>query len=321
LRPINGEAFFKSDIVTLVIAKLKKMEVSFWESKPDPDRALDNPQLGKSNIFSDWAERYPLIFFTILLMLMQSCVFHKDLLVIQDNLEDEILYDTTLEFHDLGIFSPYVIRPHDQLLIRVNAFTGSTEEFISREMSTQNRVSRQDYEPPSIYFNSYSVTDSGYISLPLLDKVKVTGMTNSDLKEFLDEAYKPYLKLVSTTVKLANSRVTIIGEVEDPGVHYLYQEQNTLMDVIGLAGDFTDFANRKKVKVVRQTEFGAKSVVLDLSRPEFFESEFFYAQPHDVVYIEPVKSKSFDVSARSVGLILSGISLATLIVNVFVRRN
>jgi protein involved in polysaccharide export with SLBB domain len=72
------------------------------------------------------------------------------------------------------------------------------------------------------------------------------------LKTRLDSAYAPYLKFASTNVKLANLRVTILGEVENPGVHYFFNNQTTILEAISLAGDFTDFGNRKKVKLIRR---------------------------------------------------------------------
>jgi polysaccharide export outer membrane protein len=255
----------------------------------------------------------------------QSCVGHKNMITLNQGEEvpDEIrgvVSSPNSDRYQPYEFQPYKIRPYDQLMIRVNAFAGSTEEFVNREMTYALGNSRRDFDPPSIYFTSYSVNDSGYISLPLVDKIKIAGLTTSEAERVLDKAYEPYLKLVSTNVKLANNRVTIMGEVSEPGVHYFYQDQNTLLDAIGLAGDFTDFANRKKVKIIRQTNSGSKSVYLNLNRSEFFASEYYYTQPNDMIYIEPVKAKTFDVSARSIGVVISSISLAAVIANLVIKQ-
>ena len=268
---------------------------------------------------------------TLLLLLVvvivgQSCVGHKNMISLNqgEDIPEEmrgVVSSPSSDRYQPYEFQPYEIRPYDQLMIRVNAFAGSTEEFVNREMTYALGNSRRDFDPPSIYFTSYSVNDSGYVTLPLIDKIKIGGLTTAQAQKKLDKAYEPYLKLVSTNIKLANNRVTIMGEVSNPGVHYFYQEKNTLLDAIGLAGDFTDFANRKKVKVVRQTPIGSKSVYLNMNRSDFFATEYFYTQPNDMIYIEPVKAKNFDVSARSIGVVISGISLAAVIANLVIQSN
>lgn len=156
--------------------------------------------------------------------------------------------------------------------------------------------------------------------MPLLEEIKVSGLTALELKAKLDDSYKPYLRFVSTNVKLANMRVTVLGEVAKPGVHYLYQDRNTILDAIGLAEDFTEFGNRKRVKLIRQTDWGSQTVYVNLSRPEFASTEYLYVQPNDLIYVEPLKAKSFDVSSESVGIVLSAISLGALLANIFLKK-
>lgn len=219
-------------------------------------------------------------------------------------------------------FEPYQIQSYDQLMIKISAFDGNTEDFLNREFSAQGSASGQnlDYNPETLYFNSYSVDESGFIYLPVIEKIQVKGLTIEELKRLLDEAYSPYLKFSQTTVKLANMRFTVLGEVENPGVYYLYNEQSTLLDAISQAGDFTDFGNRNKVKLIRQRKQGSETVYLNLNRSDFVETEYFYIQPSDVIYIEPVKAKSWDVSSNAIGIVLSAISIGVLLTNIFLGR-
>lgn len=253
-----------------------------------------------------------------------SCIKHKELVSLNGN-DKEIKEDKrsvkTVVYNELQDYEAYKIQPFDQLMIKVNAFDGSTEEYLNREFSGENTFSREiSYDPASLYFNSYTVDEDGRITLPLIGNIRVTTKTLSDVKKQLDEAYKPHLKLVSTTVKLANMRITIFGEVNSPGVHYLYNEKNTLLDAISMAGDFTDFGNRKKVKLIRLTEKGSETVYLDLNQSGFISTEFYYVKPYDVIYIEPTKFKSRDRSARVAGVVVSAVSVGALILSLFARR-
>jgi polysaccharide biosynthesis/export protein len=253
-----------------------------------------------------------------------SCVSHRDLISLNGAdfyfSPKEAMPDSMAQVVPTPAFQPYKIRTHDQLLIQFNSFEGSTGDFINQNQGNQSGANRFQYDPPTVYFNSYSVSDSGFIKLPILEEVPVVGLTTTEIQNLLDEKLKPYLRLAATNVKLGNRRVTLMGEVQRPGVQYLYNEKNTLLEAISLAGDFTPFSDRRKVKVIRQTDTGVKSVYLNLNRSDFLATSFYYVQPNDVIYVQPLKAKSFDVSSRSIGVVISGISLAAVIVSIIVRR-
>ncbi|MFT6320475.1 MAG: polysaccharide export outer membrane protein [Granulosicoccus sp.] len=253
-----------------------------------------------------------------------SCVKHSELISLNGEDKEIKRGDKVIDaavYNELHNYEAYKVQPFDQLMIKVNAFDGSTEEYLNREFAAENVFSREiSYDPASLYFNSYTVDEEGHITLPLIGDVKISAKTIADVKKQLDKAYKPHLKLVSTSVKLANMRVTVFGEVNRPGVHYLYNERNTLLDAISMAGDITDFGNRTKVKLIRMTEEGSETVFLDLSRSGFISTEFYYVQPYDVIYIEPTKFKSRDRSSRVAGLVVSAISAGAVILSFFIPR-
>ena len=253
-----------------------------------------------------------------------SCIKHSELISLNGESKEikngEGVIDS-VAYNELHAYEAYKIQPFDQLMIKVNAFDGSTEEYLNREFSGGNVFSREiTYDPASLYFNSYTVDEDGQITLPLIGDVKISEKSIADVKRQLDEAYKPHLKLVSTSVKLANMRITVFGEVNRPGVHYLYNEKNTLLDAISMAGDITDFGNRKKVKLIRLTEKGSETVFLDLNKSDFIGTEYYYIQPYDVIYIEPTKFKSRDRSSRVAGVVVSAISAGAVILSFFIRR-
>lgn len=256
-------------------------------------------------------------------LLMTSCIPHKDLVTLNGNesLPDDFRSDKLMHTTQIQDFAIYKIHAYDQLMVKVNAFEGSTEQFLNREFDNNNGSGQQqNYDPASLYFNTYTVDEKGYLNLPVVEKVKVSGLSVAEIKEKLDEAYKPYLKFASTSVKLANSRITVMGEVNSPGVHYLYNDQNTILDAISMAGDFTDFGNRKKVKLIRKNEEGLETIYLNMNRSEFLYSPYYYIHPYDVIYVEPTKRKSRDTGANSTGVILSGISVGVLILNLFINK-
>ena len=255
---------------------------------------------------------------TYLLCGTQSCVKYRDMVSLNRTDNPSVTPEgATLYESEVYPFQAHLLRSYDQLMIKVNANEGSTEEFINKE-NTYNQEIR--FDPPSLYYNTYTVDEFGYVYLPEIDSVYARGLTVMQLKRKIDSAYKPFLKFASATVKLANMKCTVIGEVNQPGVQFLYNEKNTLLDVIGFSGDFTEFASRSNVKVIRTLRNGnTKTAYLDLTTYDFVNTEYYYAQPDDIIYVEPVKAKSFDSSARAIGVVFSAISAIALIINLVIN--
>lgn len=94
----------------------------------------------------------------------------------------------------------------------------------------------------------------GMISIPLVDDVKAAGMTPLELKEYLLAKLREYVETpdVTVIVQEANSyRVYVQGEVKTPGVFKLRTE-TSLVQLIVMAGGFTDWADKKKITIIRK---------------------------------------------------------------------
>jgi polysaccharide export outer membrane protein len=110
---------------------------------------------------------------------------------------------------------------------------------------------------------SVPVRMDGMISIPLVDDIKAAGMTPLQLKELLLAKLREYVETPDVTVIVteANSyRVFVQGEVKIPGVYKLRSE-TTLIQLIIMAGGFTDWANQKKITIMRK-EGGKDSRIL-----------------------------------------------------------
>lgn len=98
------------------------------------------------------------------------------------------------------------------------------------------------------------VRPDGMISLPLLGDVAAEGKTPHELAKSLGEALSPYVQdpRVSVIVREVNStRVYVTGEVAQPGA-YALRGRMSLVQLIALAGGFSDFADRDAIRIIRQ---------------------------------------------------------------------
>ena len=122
-----------------------------------------------------------------------------------------------------------------------------------------------------------------------------------------------FLSKPTVTVKLSNRFVTILGEVRAPG-HYPYSEEKlTIFEALGMAGDITDFGNRKKVSITRNENDVNKLVSLDLTDPGIASSEYLYIRPNDVIYVKPLRKKFWAMNEFPYGFMIAIISTGILV--------
>ena len=108
----------------------------------------------------------------------------------------------------------------------------------------------------------------GNISLPLVHELKAAGLTPLKLKENLTERFKEFIENpnVSVTVMEANSfKVYVTGQVKTPGVYRLRSE-TTVLQIIPMAGGFTDWANQKKILIIRKENGKEKRITVNYKK-------------------------------------------------------
>jgi polysaccharide export outer membrane protein len=151
----------------------------------------------------------------------------------------------------------------------------------------------------NLYFSGYTVDRHGNIRIPYLGEINVLGYTEKEVREKIESELPKYLVNVEegifVTVKLGGIQFIVTGEVGGPGTINLAQNQVSIIDAIANAGEITEFGNRKNVMIIRKTLDGVKKYTLDLTNMEVFNSEHFYIQPNDIIYVTPLKQKSWGI--------------------------
>ncbi len=137
----------------------------------------------------------------------------------------------------------------------------------------------------------YLIDNEGDINFPVLGTIHAGGLTPKELRENLTEQIKEYIKDPIINIRLMNFTVSVLGEVNRPGTYPVSGERIALPEALGLAGDLTIFGRRDNVLVVRESDGEKTYKYLDLSNSDFLNSDFYYLQQHDVVYVEPNKAQ------------------------------
>jgi polysaccharide export outer membrane protein len=209
--------------------------------------------------------------------------------------------------------SEYLVHKGDNLYIKVNALEDKNNYF-EKDDNYNNY-----YTESGIYLNSFTVNDSGYVEFSLIGKIMVENLTISEIQKILQLKVDEYIKNTIVIVKLANFRVSMMGEFRNPGKYLVYQDKITIFEAMAMAGDLTDFAKRNEVLLVRQTDDGVKTYRLNLNDYSVLESEFYYLMPNDLIYVEPLKGKQFAFSEFPYVLILTTITTTLLLIDYFAK--
>jgi polysaccharide export outer membrane protein len=240
-------------------------------------------------------------------ILLSSCIPMKRIRYLQDPEESETARTDFKKPKPIE----YLVHKGDNLYVKINSLDEKSNYF-QKSGNIDNY-----YSESGIYLNSYTVNDSGYVEFPLIGKIMVNNLTIEQIQKNLQVRVNEYLKNTVVIVKLANFRVSMLGEFKNPGKYVIYQDKINIFEAIAMAGDMTDFAKRNNVLLVRQSEKGVKTYRLNMNDNSLLESDFYYLMPNDLVYVEPVKGKPFAFSEFPYVLILSTITTGLLLINYF----
>ncbi|WP_269227372.1 polysaccharide biosynthesis/export family protein [Flavobacterium eburneipallidum] len=218
----------------------------------------------------------PTILFFVLLL--QSCTTKRQMLYLQDidKQSNSVLTYSTAKIQtndilkvDISDLNPVVAAPFN-----IGSSTGETSVDMMK-------------------LSGYLVSPQGNITLPILNEIKVGGLTPSDAEATIKARLISEGYLVSPTVqvRVLNNKFTILGEVNAPGVKPFSEESISLLDAIGMAGDITYSAIRKDVKLIR--ELDGKRIVyhVDLTKSSWMSNPDFRIRQNDVIIVTPNKLK------------------------------
>ncbi len=239
-----------------------------------------------------------------------SCRSTKNMKYFQD------MYDGAQQI--MTVKAPeYLIKSDDNLYVSIQSMNMEVNQLFSPSKSTSTSGGTQsDFgEASSQYLNGYLVNKRGTILLPVIGEVSVANMSEEAAKEAVQKRVNEYYKDATVKVKILTYRITVLGEVRNPGVYYNYNKSITILDALGMANGTTEDASIRKVLVLRTTASGRKSYRLDLTGKKILVSEAFYLLPNDVLYIEPDKFKNHSINTTVFSLALTGLSTTILILS------
>lgn len=213
-----------------------------------------------------------------------------------------------------------IIQPKDMLSIIVS--TKDPELAAIFNLSVQaNRAGVPIFSSAyNQYLSGYVVDNNGDIDFPILGKIHAAGLSRWALQERIIQKLieRDLLKDMVVTIEFMNFKVSVLGEVKNPGTYSIEGDKVTVLEAIAMAGDLTIYGLRDEVYVIREENGERQNFKLDLRSKDIFNSPAYYLRQNDIIYVQPneVRAGQSTInqnSVRSISLWLSITSLLTSI--------
>ncbi|WP_287720552.1 MULTISPECIES: polysaccharide biosynthesis/export family protein [Barnesiella] len=250
----------------------------------------------------------PKILLAVILVGLVSCVPSKKMVYLQgaDGLEQSP--QTIVQDYELKIV------PDDQLLITVSSKNGELLEIFSNSQvlgSTGASTTIQETV-------GLRVDKDGKIEVPILGEMQAGGLSRRELADAVENKLieGEYVKDPVVNVQIKGFKVSVMGEVNSPGVQTISGDRITLLEALTMAGDLTPSGKRDNILVIREDGDQRKTYTVDLTSGEkVLESPCYYLKQNDVIYVQP--NKSIGVKGSStLSFISAGSSIISLVASV-----
>lgn len=248
-------------------------------------------------------------YFLCCLVILSSCSRQRNLVYFSDL---KGTGENTSQVLDAG--EPTILK-NDVLGITVNST--SPESNLLFASAPSNPTINGVYER-----EGYRINREGSIKFPVLGQVKLEGLTLVQAQALMEADLGKYVNDAIVNIKFMNFRVTVIGEVNHPSTFTVTNEKINLLEALGLAGDMTAYGKRENVLLIRELDGVRKMVRVNLNSKEVLKSPYFYLKQNDVIYVEPDKAKSVEVSNnnRLMPLVVAAISAVAVLATTFLNR-
>lgn len=245
------------------------------------------------------------VFILLILLIFAACVPNKRVVYLQDGIpKKKILVDSVLKSFPIVNYE-YKLQPDDILSVQISSLTPSEYNFFSetaRELGDQ-------------LLAGYTIDNEGNIEIPAVGQLRMQGLSVRQAEERIKEALEDFLRQPIVKVKILNFEVTLLGEVNDPGMLRSPDSKINLMEAIAMAGDLTEFADRARIKLVRHEGGEAHMIYLNTLEDGLLNSPYYYLQPNDIIVVPPLEVKNLtSISLKTFGVFLSTISAIVILV-------
>jgi polysaccharide biosynthesis/export protein len=169
---------------------------------------------------------------------------------------------------------------------------------------------------------SFLVADDGTVTLPIIGRVELKGLTRQEAARKLEEQYSKYIKNPIIDVSIINLSVSVLGEVRNPGTYMLDRENTNLVELLAMAGGVTDNGRLKRLRIIRGDLKAPEVIYIDLRQLNSLQSDKLIIHDKDIVYVEPTAGKKAGAPLTALSpyfILLTTLSSLFIAISVFSR--
>ena len=253
----------------------------------------------------------------ILLLVLSSCGSVKNVAYLQNS--DSINFTRSEYLYEARIM------PKDVLTITVNTVNPEASAPYNLVVRPTLTSTSSTVGTSGGSLQTYLVSNEGTIDFPVLGNLEVGGLSKSECEKMIHDKLVPFMNAAENpvvTVRMSNYKISVLGEVNRPGMFTVGNEKINILEALAQAGDLTIYGVRDRVKLIREDAKGRKNVVtINLNDANIINSPYYYLQQNDIVYVEPNKVKARNSGiGQSTTLWLTStsilVSLASLLYNI-----
>lgn len=218
----------------------------------------------------------------------------------------------------LPVYEEPVIQVDDILHVTIQTIDGGSTAAINQLSGTGANAGSPAIPAGSTAPSGYLVDEAGQITIPILGRLQVAGLTTSAVRAHITKEASKYFNEPTVQVRFANFKITVIGEVAKPATYTVPNEKVTLLDALGMAGDLTIWGKRENILLVRDNDGEKEFIRFNLNSYDTFNSPYFYLKQNDVIYVEPGKGKVASTNAartQAISIAATVVSILTLVIS------
>ncbi len=244
--------------------------------------------------------------FVWIILFLSACTSPKKIIYFQDISEN--IPDTM----KVSAFSDHIIQPGDILQVNISSANPAADALFNNINQALNNGSNE----PGII-----VDRSGFINMPYTGRISMNGLNTTQAKDSMQKLLAPQLKDPTVNVRIANFKVSVLGDVAKPGTYTVPNERVNILQAISLAGDLNITGKRNNIVIIREEKGSKIFTRVDLRSKNSVESEYFNLRSNDVVYVEPSKGKITQNDTRTFQIATFAATLLSLVTIIITRAN
>lgn len=219
--------------------------------------------------------------------MLNSCITARKTNYMQDPGKEIPSYKELTEYQE------YKLKSGDKIFIRIYSVNEETNKIFNTGLSDGNTFSNEGGSS-SANLQNYVIGSDGTIHFPMIGDVKIAGYSVREAKSIMEESLKPLYHFNNIEIRITGRYFSLIDGSKS-GNYPMIKEKINIFQALAMGGDVSSSGDRSKVKIVRETQNGTIIKEFDLRSKDIINSEFYYVEPYDVIYIQSMNEQFFSI--------------------------